>query len=99
MLKRTQVLLEDWQVDYIKRSAEKFDFSFSEVVRILVSEAALSILFSMEPKKKVGITPKKLIAMKKRVLDRNTSSEERHKIISDVYFEARKATEHNIGRT
>jgi len=97
MLKRTQVLLEDWQVDYIKRSADKFDFSFSEVVRILVSEAALSILFSMAPNKKVGITPKKLTAMKKRVLNRNTSSEERHKVISDVYFEARKATEHDIG--
>ncbi len=96
-LKRNQILLEDWQVEYIKRSAAALDFSFSETTRILISEAILSILFSLEPKKKIGITSSELTKLKKAMLDKRTSVEERHRLISKVYFEARKACEHTIG--
>ena len=96
MLKRMQILLEDWQVEYAMRAAKRFDFSLSEVVRILVSEAIMSILFSLEPNKKIGISQKQLTKMKRQVLNSKSTSEERHRIISRVYFEARKAAEHKI---
>jgi len=96
MLKRVQVLLEDWQVDFIRNSAKKFDFSFSETVRVLVSEAILSILFSLEPKKKIGIDANDLLKMKKIILNPDTTMKKRHEILSKIYFEARKATEHKI---
>ena len=97
MLKRCQILLDEWQVEHLKRSVEALDFSFSEVVRIFVSEAILSILFSIEPDKKIGITLDELTALKKKVLDPETTQEERHQLISKVYFEARKASEHSVG--
>ena len=99
MLKRTQILLENWQVEYIKRSAKKLDFSFSETTRILLSEAILSILYSLEPKKKIGVTPGELIKMKKNVADPKSSAEEKHRVVSKLYFEARKASEHKIGKS
>ena len=98
MLKRYQVLLDDWQEEYIRRSAARFDFSFSQVVRILISEGILSILFSLEPKKKIGITARELTQMKKKILNHRTSAEERHQIISKIYFEARKAAEYKINQ-
>jgi hypothetical protein len=98
MLKRTQVLFEDWQVDYMKQAAERFDVSFSEVARILTSEAILSILFSLEPKKKITMSPSDLVKLKKKFLDQDTTTHERHQLLSDLYYEARKATEHGIGR-
>ena len=94
MLKRCQVLLSDWQVDFIKKSAEKYDFSFSEVIRILVSEASLNILHSLYPGKKIGIDSKELTKLKKAVNDPSVNSEEVHKMISKLYFEARKAVDY-----
>ena len=99
MLKRTQVLFEDWQVDYMKRSAELFDLSFSEVARIFVSEAILCVFFSLEPKKKIGIDKEELSRMKKQFLNSGTTMQERYKILSRIYFEARKAAEHKFVKT
>ena len=96
MLKRHQVLLDDWQEVFIRNSAENFDFSFSEVIRILIADAILNLMFSLKPKNNLGITYNDLTELKKKVLDPKTSVEERHKIISKVYFEGRKAAEEGI---
>ena len=93
MYKRCQVLLSDWQVDFLKHCADKYDFSFSEVIRIMISEATLNVMFSLYPGHKVGIDTKELAKIKKTVNNPNTNSEEVHKLISKLYFESRKATE------
>ncbi|MFH1655705.1 MAG: hypothetical protein ABH954_03750 [Candidatus Omnitrophota bacterium] len=95
MLKRSQLLISDWQMEYIKKSAEYFDLSISEITRILISEAILSITFSLYPKQKGLITKAKLTKIKKRFGKISIPIEERHRIISQLYFEARKAVERN----
>jgi len=96
MLKRYQVLLENWQEDYIRYSADKLDLSFSEVVRILLSEAILSLRFSLGPEIEAGISQKELTEIKRRILNPKIETDEKHKLISEVYFEARKASESRI---
>ncbi len=36
MLKRYQVLLPDWLEDYVKLLADKYDLSFSEIIRTII---------------------------------------------------------------
>ncbi len=97
MLKKRQILLTEWQEEYIQRSARRYDLSFSEIVRTLISEAMLSIHFSLEPQKKISITEKELTALKRKFLEPTLSTEERHRLLSRVYFEARRATEYIVG--
>jgi hypothetical protein len=44
MLKRCQILLTDWQQEYIRDTAQRYDLSFSEVTRIFLSEGFLYII-------------------------------------------------------
>jgi hypothetical protein len=94
MLKRFQVLLMDWQAEYIKQVANHYDISFSEVIRIFISEGILSILFTLEPGKKKDISEKDWLDLKKNMRKPGLSEEDKHRIISKAYFEARKASEH-----
>jgi len=97
MLKRCQILLDGWQVDYLKDLAGKIDFSFSELVRMFVSEAVLCQLCLMSPEKATGLNLNDLMEMKKKILSETVKEEEKHKIISKLYFEARKAAELQMG--
>ena len=96
MLKRCQILLSAWMIDYMKDVAERHDLSFSEVVRIFLCEGYLNIIPLVHPGFKTDITSKKLVTMTQKSADPNTPMEERHKLISKLYFEARKATEYRM---
>ena len=98
MLKRCQVLLTDWQEEYIRNTAERYDQSFSEVMRIFLSEGFLYIIPLLHPEYKSGITGKQLAEMTRKAGNRNTPLEERHKLISKLYFEARKTVEYRLNK-
>jgi len=98
MLKRCQVLLEEWQQDYIKNTAERYDQSFSEVLRIFLSQGFLYIIPLMHHEYKSTISGKELVRMTKKAANPNTSQEEEHKLISRLYFEARKAVEYRLSK-
>jgi len=98
MLKRCQVLLTDWQEEYLKNTAERYDQSFSEVLRIFLSEGFLYIIPLLHLEYKPGITGKHLAEMTRQAGNRNTSLEERHKLISKLYFQARKAVEYRLSK-
>ena len=98
MLKRCQVLLTDWQEEYIRNVAERYDQSFSEVLRIFLSEGFLYIIPLLHPEFKRGITGRKLADMTRKSGNPNTSIEERHKLISKLYFEARKTVEYRLNK-
>ena len=98
MLKRCQVLLTDWQEEYIRNVAERYDQSFSEVLRIFLSEGFLYIIPLLHPEFNRGITGRKLADMTRKSGNPNTSIEERHKLISKLYFEARKTVEYRLGK-
>ena len=95
MLKRQQVLLNDWLSDYIKHSACKYDVSFSEVIRLTLCLEMGRNIAKLYPKYKFDITDKELKSMLLPTSGtiQKDDTEKRHKFISKVYFEARKAIE------
>ena len=93
MLKRHQVLLEDYLVEYIRYNAEKYDISFSEAIRLALCIQYGNWISENYPQIKYPFAPKKL-----KLRGINTHWEKRdllkhHKLISDIYFETRKAIE------
>ncbi|MFC1594115.1 hypothetical protein ACFL38_02185 [Candidatus Omnitrophota bacterium] len=98
MLKRNQILLENWQVDYLKFIAEDYDVSFSEATRMLVSMGAIECTSKLFPKYKPKMNLDKLAKAFKSVRSGKATSVESHKIMSEVYFEARKAMEFRMGQ-
>ena len=94
MLKRHQVLINDWLAEYIRHCGEKYDVSFSEVIRLTLCVEIGRNIAKHHPKYKFGISEKEIEKMclpnsKKKDID----LDERHRFISKVYFEARKAIE------
>ena len=98
MLKRCQVLLSDWLVDYIKDNAEKFDVSFSEVIRLSLCMQFGSWISQNYPNHKFAFDQKKLKKAMQAVYEENGSREDEHKLMSKIYFEARKAIEFALSK-
>jgi hypothetical protein len=98
MLKRHQVLLEDWQVEYLKVAAEALDFSLSEVLRIMYSMGLLCITSALNPEYKSGLSTGEIQKMLKKIARSPLQQEEAHKYISKIYFEARKVAEYRTPR-
>ena len=94
MLKRYQVLLPDWLEDYIIQIAELFDLSFSEIIRLELCFSILSSTKSFYPKYKMGITPKEILESAHG--QKEAEEEEKHRYMSKIYFETRKAVEHRL---
>ena len=60
MLKRYQVLLEDFIADYAKYNAEKYDISFSEAIRLALCIQYGNWIAANHPQVKYPFTPQKL---------------------------------------
>jgi len=99
MYKRFQILLSDWQEKYLRDAMEVNDLSFSEMVRIILSEGILHTACLLYPEYKAGVAKKDLAEWIKRGADPATSSEEKHRLIARLYFEARKAAEYRLAKT
>lgn len=95
MLKRYQILLEDWLADYIKHLAEIHDTSFSETIRLTLCFEYLDMaVFAY--KYKAGLTKAEIVKALNKSLNKKYAEEDRHKIISKLYFEGRKAIEFRL---
>jgi hypothetical protein len=95
MLKRNQVLLNDWLVDIIKEMAEKYDISFSETIRIFVCLQLGKMISYAHPGYDFSQAMNKteeIVAAKNR--GKAYTMEELHNAISQLYFESRKAAEY-----
>lgn len=93
MLKRFQVLLPDWLEDYVRYLVDKYDLSFSEVIRAEICCSIISSVASLFPDYKPGLTIDDIF---QKIKDDNlykSTREDVHRIISSLYFEARKAAE------
>jgi len=93
LLKRYQVLLPDWLEDYVKYLTEKYDLSFSEVIRAEVCGSILSSVSKLFPDYKPGLTLGDIFQKIKRDKFEKLKREDIHRILSTLYFEARKAAE------
>lgn len=98
MLKRYQVLLTDWQEEYVKFLAERYDLSFSEVIRIVLVLEAIMMTGLLHPEYKTSMSMKELAKALKKVAKPNRNEAEMYKLISAGYFEARKAIEYRMSR-
>ena len=98
MLKRYQVLLPDWLEEYIKFLVEKYDLSFSEVIRTELCVNLLGIVPTMYPEYKPEITHKEITDLMKSEAQENMERSDVHKILSKIYFEARKAIEYRLDK-
>ncbi len=98
MLKRYQVLLPDWLEDYVKLLVNKYDLSFSEVIRTMICNWILTAMPNVYPELKLGIMPKDILEMVKAEANINMESEDIHRILSKIYFEARKAAEYRMAQ-
>jgi len=94
MLKRYQVLINDWLASHIKEVAKKYDMSFSEVIRVLLCLQVgknITILYKQCRCKMCSAEYKRIIKDKNAKKDLDT--EFFHKFLSKLYFETRKAVE------
>jgi hypothetical protein len=94
MLKRTQVLLEDWQVEHYKSTAAKYDVSFSEMIRMALCLDIITATRMAFPKYKFKFDVNKLEnVVKKQKIVQAMGIEQFHSFLSKLYFETRKATD------
>ena len=98
MLKRHQVLLEDWQVEYLQAVAEAHDISVSEALRVILSMGTVCAVEAIHHEYKSSVPFPEIARMLKKINQRPFSMDYVHKFISTIYFEARKAVEFRIPR-
>ncbi len=98
MLKRYQVLLPEWLEDYIKHLVDKYDMSFSEVIRAEICYSILCGVASVYPDYKLGITAQEISNLSKNYVQGKMERDEMHRILSKIYFETRKAVEFRLAK-
>ena len=98
MLKRYQVLLPDWLEDYVKLLVDKYDLSFSEVIRTMLCNWILATVPSLYPELKLGLSPKDIHEMVKAEAQEDMNREDVHRMLSKIYFESRKAVEYRMAQ-
>ena len=93
MLRRYQVLLADWLGDHFKEISKKYDISFSEAIRIVACLQVPKLAKIAHPKCKFISFDKELVKAIKQASTNRSNSADFHKLLSEIYFEARKALE------
>lgn len=93
MLKRYQVLLNDWLADFIRDMSDKHDISFSEAIRLGLCIYYGSMVSELYPDYKFDFSAKKIVGFMNKYMGTAKNEEEMHKTLSSIYFEARKAME------
>jgi hypothetical protein len=93
MLKRYQILLTDWLADHLRTISEKYDISISEGVRLMLCLQIPKMVSFAYPKYKIETADRKLVTTIKKAGDNEISREDLYKLMSEIYFEARKALE------
>lgn len=93
MQKRYQVLIPGWLEDYLKLGVKKFGVSFSELLRLEICLSVISTMEALYPAYKTTFSVKEVFQAAQRFSKGKVDKEEVDKLISKVYFEARKAIE------
>ncbi len=94
MLKRYQVLLPEWLEEHVRNIADRFDLSFSEVIRGEICFAILVAIGLSHPDYKPDIKPDEIISYTKEFEKDEMKREDLHRHLSKLYFETRKAMEY-----
>lgn len=97
-MKRYQVLLPDWLEENIKYYVDKYGLSFSEGLRAEICYAILASVPKQFPEYKPDISSDELHGMLKKIQETEVSKEQVKRLLSRVYFEARKAVEYRLSK-
>lgn len=98
MLKRYQVLLDDWMERYIKLIAEKYDLSSSAAIRVHLGLAILYVILVLHPEYKPDLLDKELRELSRKASKNELDEPEAHKMSSKIIFEAAKAVEYILSK-
>jgi len=98
MLKRYQVLLPEWLDEYIEDLVDKYDMSFSEVIRVQICGWILTTVSNLYPEYKPGIKLEDIFTMIKNDAQIRMEREDVHRMLSKIYFETRKAVEYRLAK-
>lgn len=88
--------MPEWLEDYIKLGVKKFGLSFSELLRLEICLSVISTMEALYPTYKTTFSVKEVFQAAQRFSKGKLDEEERDKLISKVYFEARKAIEFRL---
>ena len=91
MLKRHQVLLDDWMVEHIKKIAEKYDLSFSETIRGALCLTYIHLIIKDYPSCKIDLRGVYERSSLKGGNFQKVGRGQFHRDMSKLYFEAQKA--------
>lgn len=96
MLRRKQILLSDWLDDYIQELRRTHNWSYSEIVRMVLGYGFGEILKAKNPNVKFNIDAK-LVAQAK-LFSKNTESKNEldKKLLADIDYEIRKVLEQEM---
>jgi hypothetical protein len=94
MLKRYQILLNDWQAEHYRLIARKYDVSFSEMIRMALCIDIIKATKIAFPRYRIKVNMKMVEGIiKKKDIANTIGIEKFHQFLSRLYFETRKATE------
>jgi hypothetical protein len=94
MLKKYQVLLQEWLEEHVKYLADRYGLSFSEMIRGQICISTLTAVRHIYPEYKPDITVEEILEMFKEQDKSVLSKDEMHRALSNIYFETRKAIEY-----
>ncbi len=98
MQKRYQVLIPDWLEEYVKWGVKKYGLSFSELIRLEICQAVIAYISQRYPEYKSGFTMKDFLQSVSQFEKGKMDPEDLDRIISTIYFEARKAIEYRFSK-
>ncbi|MBU1061955.1 MAG: hypothetical protein KJ952_04475 [Candidatus Omnitrophica bacterium] len=96
MLKRYQVLLDEWLARHLQIIAKKYDISFSETIRwctCMHAGRSISKAYKGTKFKSEKFDKRHLEIVRKRNKKGIVDDIEVHRFLSDLYYETRKAIE------
>ena len=93
MLKRQHFLINEWLLEHLKQCADKYDLSLSEVVRLKLCIETVEAVNILYPQYKPSISLRKILKLWSCGAKELQDSADIHQLISQIYFEARKAIE------
>lgn len=89
--KKIQVMVPLWMDDYFKKLSDHLELNTSEMIRLYLCIAVIASVTHLFPEYKPGITLKEIFKKTKALADLDDEREEMYRILSEIYFEARKA--------
>jgi len=80
-----------WMDDYFKKLSDHLELNTSELVRLYMCIAVIASVTYLFPDYKPGIPLEEIFKKTKALADMDDEREEMFRILSEIYFEARKA--------